>query len=78
MDPHTGAILGDEAVPTGRKGRWMEATLMTGRWRQCQGGISDGQKDGRNRGGFLYNDVTNQHSLQVFVTGNQYLTIIDY
>jgi len=25
------------------------------RW-ECQGGISDGQKDGRNRGGFLYSD----------------------
>jgi len=22
----------------------------------CQSGISDGQKDGRNRGGFLYSD----------------------
>jgi len=25
------------------------------RW-VCQNGISDGQKDGRNRGGFLYSD----------------------
>ena len=34
----------------------MAETLMRGpRW-ECQGGISDGQEDGRNRGGFLYSD----------------------
>jgi len=56
MDLHTGAIPGDEAVPDVRKGRRMEATLMRGHRRECQRGISDGQKDGRNRGGFLYSD----------------------
>ena len=34
----------------------MEATLGRGRWRVCQSGISDGQKDGRNRAWFLYSD----------------------
>jgi len=29
---------------------------MRGRRRVSQGGISDGQKDGRNRVGFLYSD----------------------
>ena len=53
MDLHTGAGPGDEAVPTGRIGRCMEATLVRGRRRVCQSGISDGQEDGRNRGGFL-------------------------
>jgi len=48
MDLHTGAMLGDEAVPDGRMARWMEVTLMRGRRRVCQNGISDGQKDGRN------------------------------
>jgi len=34
----------------------MEVTLVRGcRW-VCQNGISDGQEDGRNRGGFLYSD----------------------
>ena len=52
MDLHTGAVPGDEAVPDGRIERWMEVTLMRGRRRVCQSGISDGRKDGRNRGGF--------------------------
>ena len=51
MDRHTGAMPGDEAVPDGRMERWMEVTLMRGRRRVCQSGISHGQKDGRNRGG---------------------------
>ena len=56
MDLHTGAVPGDEAVPDGRMAKRMEETLMRGpRW-ECQGGISDGQKDGCNRGGFLYSD----------------------
>ena len=56
MDLHTGAVPRDEAVPDGRMGKRMEKTHMRGpRW-ECQGGISDGQKDGRNRGGFLYGD----------------------
>jgi len=29
---------------------------MRGRRRVCQGGISDGLKDGRNQAGFLYSD----------------------
>jgi len=56
MDLHTGAVPGDEAVPDGRLGQCMEATLVRGRQRECQRGISDGQEDGRNRGGFLYSD----------------------
>ena len=56
MDLHTGAVLGDEAVPDGRKGRCMVATLVRGRRWVCQSDISDGQEDGRNRGGFLYSD----------------------
>jgi len=52
MDLHTRAVPGDEAVPDGRKGRCMETTLVRGGGRVCQSGISDGQKDGRNRGGF--------------------------
>jgi len=56
MDLHTGVVPGDEAVPDGRMAKRKEETLMSGpRW-ECQGGISDGQKDGRNRGGFLYSD----------------------
>jgi len=47
---------GDEAVPDGRMKSWMEVTLMRGRRRVCKSGISDGQKDGHNRGGFLYSD----------------------
>jgi len=54
MHLHTGAVPGDEAVPNGRIGRCMEATLVTGRCKVCQRGISDGQENGRNRGGFLY------------------------
>ena len=56
MDLHTGAVPGDEAMPDGRIGRCMEATLVSGRRRACQSGKSDGQEDGRNRGGFLYSD----------------------
>jgi len=56
MDLHTGAVPGDEAVPDGRIGWCMEVTLVRGRRRMCQSGISDGQEDGRNRGGFLYSD----------------------
>jgi len=56
IDLHTGAVPGDEAVPNGRMGWRMEATLVRGRRRVCQSGISDGQEDGRNRGGFLYSD----------------------
>jgi len=56
MDLHTGAVPGDEAVPDGRVGRCMEATLVRCRRRACQSGISNGQEDGCNRGGFLYSD----------------------
>jgi len=56
MDLHTRAVPRDEAVPGGRIGRCMEATLVRGRRRVCQGSISDGQEEGPNRGGFLYSD----------------------
>jgi len=56
MDLHTGAVPGNEAVPNGRIGRCMEGTVVRGRRREYQSGISDGQEDGRNRGGFLYSD----------------------
>ena len=56
MDLHTGAVPGNEAVPDGRIERWVEVTLMRGHQRVCQSGISDGQEDRRNRGGFLYSD----------------------
>jgi len=56
MDLCAGAVAGDGAVPDGRRGQCMEATLGRSRRRVCQSGISDGQKDGRNRGGFLYSD----------------------
>ena len=56
MDLHTGAVPGDEAVPKGRVGWCMELTLVRGRRRVCQSGISDSQEDGHNRGGFLYRD----------------------
>jgi len=56
MDLRAGAVPGDGAVPDGRRAQCMEATLGRGRRRVCQSGISDGQKDGRNRGGFLYSD----------------------
>jgi len=53
MDQHTGAVLGDEAVLNGRMGNRREETPIRGpRW-EGQNGISDGQADGRNRGGFL-------------------------
>jgi len=44
MDLYTGAMPGDHAVPDVRMERWKEV---------CQSGISDGQKDGRNRGGVV-------------------------
>ena len=56
MDLHTRAVPGDEAVPDGRIGWCMEATLVRGHRTVCQSGISDGQEDGCNRGGFLYSD----------------------
>jgi len=56
MDLYTGEVPGDEAVPGGRIERCMEATLVSSRRRVCQSAISDGQEDGRNRGGFLYSD----------------------
>ena len=56
MDLHTGAMPGDEAVPDCRMERWMEVTLMRGRQKVCQSGISDSQEDGSKRGGFLYSD----------------------
>jgi len=56
MDLHIGAVPGDKAVPDGRIGRGMKATLVRGCRRVCQGGISDGQEGGRNRDGFLYSD----------------------
>ena len=56
IDLHTRAVPGDEAVPDGRMKGWMEVTLIRGRRRVCQSGISDGQEDGCNRGGFLYSD----------------------
>ena len=56
MDLFTGVVPGDEAVPDGRIEWCMEATLVRGRRRVCQSGISDGQKEGRNQGGFLYSD----------------------
>jgi len=48
MDLHTRAVPGDEAVPDGRMKRWMEMTLMRGRRRVCQSGISDYQEDRGN------------------------------
>ena len=56
VDLHTGAVPGDKAVPDGRMEKWMEVTLIRGRRWVCQSSISDGQKDRRNRGGFLYSD----------------------
>jgi len=56
MDLDTGAVPGDEAVPDGRIGRCMDVTLVRGRRRVCQSGISDRQEDGHNRGGLLYSD----------------------
>ena len=48
LDLHTGAVPGDAAVPDGRIGSCIEGTLVRGRRRECQSGISDGPKDGRN------------------------------
>ena len=56
MDLHTGGVPGDVVVPEGRIKWCMEATLVRGCQRVCQSGISDGQEDGRNQGGFLYSD----------------------
>jgi len=56
MDMHTGAVPGNEAVPDGRMGLRMEKTQIRGRRWMCQNWISDRQKDGRNRGRFLYSD----------------------
>jgi len=56
MDLHTVLVPGDEALPDDRIKWCMEATLVRGRQRVCQSGLSDRQKDGRNRGGFLYSD----------------------
>jgi len=56
MDLYTRAVPGAEAVPDGRIGWCMEATLMRGHRGVSQNGISDGQEDGHNRGGFLYSD----------------------
>jgi len=56
MDLQTGAMPGDEAVPDGKMRSWMEVTLVRGRLRVCQNGISDGQEDGHNRGVFLNSD----------------------
>jgi len=56
MDLYPGAVPGEEAVPDGRIGWCMEAPLGRGRRGMCQSGISDGQKEGRNRGGFLTSD----------------------
>ena len=56
MDLHTRVVPRDEAVPDGRMGRCMEATLVRGRRRVCQSGISDDQEDGRNQAGLLYSD----------------------
>ena len=56
VDLHAGAVLGNEAVPDDIRGKRLQETLIRGpRW-ECQNGISDGQKDGRNRGWFLYSD----------------------
>ena len=51
MDLQTGAMPGDEVVPEFTMARWMAVTVMRGRRRVYQNGISNGQKDGRNRGG---------------------------
>jgi len=56
MDLHTGAVLGDEALPDGRMERWVEVTQIRGRRRVCQSGISDGKENGCTRGGLLYSD----------------------
>ena len=46
MDQPTRAVPGDAAVPDGRIGPCIEATLVRARRRVCQGGISDSQEDG--------------------------------
>jgi len=44
MDLHTRAVPGDEAVHNSRMERWMEVTLMRGRQRVCQRGITSAKK----------------------------------
>jgi len=56
IDLYNGAVPGDKVVPDGRMGRCIEGTLVRGRRRVCQSGISKGEEDGRNQGGFLYSD----------------------
>jgi len=56
VDLHTGVVMGKEVVPDGTIGKRMEGTLMRGPQWVCQNCISDGQKDRRNRGGFLYSE----------------------
>jgi len=56
MDLHTGVVSGDDAVPDARIGWCVEATPVMGRRRVCQSGISAGQEDWCQRGGFLYSD----------------------
>jgi len=48
MDLYTRAVPEEEAVPDGRTERCMDVTLVRGRRRVCQGGISDGLEDGGN------------------------------
>jgi len=56
MDVHTRAVSGDKAVHDSSMERWMEVTLMRGRRKVCQSGISKGQKEWRTGGGFCYSD----------------------
>jgi len=56
VDPHAGAVPGDEGGPDGRMGYWMEDRVMRGHRWVCQNSISDGQEDGCNQGELLYSD----------------------
>jgi len=56
MDLHTGAVPGNEPIPDGRMGKWVEETLLRSPQCLCQNGFSGGQEAGRNRGQFLYSD----------------------
>jgi len=56
VEQHAGAVVGLEAVPDSTVGKWIEESLVSGPWWVCQTGMSDGQKDGPNRGGLLYSD----------------------
>jgi len=56
MDLHTRAVPGNEVMPDGRIGKRVEETLLRGPQWVYQNGNSNGQEDGRNRGGFLYSD----------------------